>query len=193
MIAAGGGGVPVYRDKNKNLNGIEAVIDKDLASALLAREIEAEAFFILTDVPNVYINFKKPGQKKLEKITVEKEVEDNLPSIVVDRRQLQEVLFNLVRNAGQAITPPGSITIRAQMHDTKVRIAIEDTGSGIPADKLQKVFDPFFTTKEPGKGTGLGLSISYGIVKDCGGTIDAFSELSKGARFVIEFPPAGAS
>ncbi len=70
VIAAGGGGVPVYRDKNKNLKGIEAVIDKDLASALLAREIGAEAFFILTDVPNVYLNFRKPGQEKLEKITV---------------------------------------------------------------------------------------------------------------------------
>ncbi|UCH66515.1 MAG: carbamate kinase [Ignavibacterium sp.] len=70
VIAAGGGGVPVYRDKNKNLRGIEAVIDKDLASSLLAREIGAGAFFILTDVPNVYINFKKPGHKKLEKITV---------------------------------------------------------------------------------------------------------------------------
>ena len=70
VIAAGGGGVPVYRDKNKNLKGIEAVIDKDFASALLAREIGAEAFFILTDVSNVFINFKKPGQKKLEKITV---------------------------------------------------------------------------------------------------------------------------
>jgi carbamate kinase len=70
VIAAGGGGVPVYRDKNKNLKGIEAVIDKDLASALLAREIGAEAFFILTDVPKVYINFKKAGQKELEKITV---------------------------------------------------------------------------------------------------------------------------
>jgi carbamate kinase len=75
VIAAGGGGVPVYRDKNKNFKGIEAVIDKDLASALLAREVGAEAFFILTDVPNVYINFKMPGQKKLEKITVS-EAED---------------------------------------------------------------------------------------------------------------------
>jgi carbamate kinase len=70
VIAAGGGGVPVYRDKSKNLSGIEAVIDKDLASALLAWEIGADAFYILTDVPKVYINFKKPGQKELEKITV---------------------------------------------------------------------------------------------------------------------------
>ncbi len=69
VIAAGGGGVPVYRDKKKHLQGIEAVIDKDLASSLLANEIEADAFFILTDVKNAYINFNKPGQKALETIT----------------------------------------------------------------------------------------------------------------------------
>ncbi|MEJ2194788.1 MAG: carbamate kinase [Ignavibacteriaceae bacterium] len=75
VIAAGGGGVPVYRDKNKFLNGIEAVIDKDLASALLAREIGAEAFYILTDVPKVYVNFNKPEQKELDVISVS-EAED---------------------------------------------------------------------------------------------------------------------
>lgn len=70
VIAAGGGGVPVYIDEEKNLVGIEAVIDKDLASSLLANEIGAEMFFILTDVPNVYLNFHKPNQIKLEQITV---------------------------------------------------------------------------------------------------------------------------
>lgn len=69
VIAAGGGGVPVYRDENKNFNGVEAVIDKDLASSLLAKEIGADAFFILTDVPNVYLNFHKPNQTKLEKLS----------------------------------------------------------------------------------------------------------------------------
>jgi carbamate kinase len=71
VIAAGGGGVPVYRDEKKNLVGVEAVIDKDLASALLAREIGADAFFILTDVANVYLNFNKPNQVALEKITAQ--------------------------------------------------------------------------------------------------------------------------
>ena len=69
VIAAGGGGVPVYRNDKKNLVGVEAVIDKDLASSLLASEINADAFFILTDVPNVFLNFHKPNQIKLEKIT----------------------------------------------------------------------------------------------------------------------------
>lgn len=70
VIAAGGGGVPVYQDKNKMLHGIEAVIDKDLASALLAYEIDADEFFILTDVPKVYINFNKPNQQQLDFIKV---------------------------------------------------------------------------------------------------------------------------
>lgn len=71
VIASGGGGIPVYRDENKLLQGIEAVIDKDSASALLASEIGADAFYILTDVPKVYINFNKPGQKALDKITID--------------------------------------------------------------------------------------------------------------------------
>lgn len=71
VIAAGGGGVPVYQKENKELDGVEAVIDKDLASSLLAMEIGADAFFILTDVNKVYINFKKPDQKPLDVITVE--------------------------------------------------------------------------------------------------------------------------
>ncbi|AFH50656.1 Carbamate kinase [Ignavibacterium album JCM 16511] len=70
VIAAGGGGIPVYQDKNKMLHGVEAVIDKDLASALLANEIEADEFFILTDVPKVYINFNKPNQQQLDFIKV---------------------------------------------------------------------------------------------------------------------------
>lgn len=71
VIAAGGGGVPVYIGEDKKLYGVEAVIDKDLASSLLANEIGADAFFILTDVPKVYINFHKPDQKELDIITVD--------------------------------------------------------------------------------------------------------------------------
>ena len=71
VIAAGGGGVPVYKNKNKELDGVEAVIDKDFASSLLAKEIGADAFFILTDVDKVFINFKKPDQRPLDVITVE--------------------------------------------------------------------------------------------------------------------------
>lgn len=70
VIAAGGGGIPVFRDKQKKLTGIEAVIDKDLASSLLATEIGADTFMILTDVPYVYLNFHKPGQQELKEINL---------------------------------------------------------------------------------------------------------------------------
>ncbi len=69
VIAAGGGGIPVYKIDNK-LFGIDAVIDKDLASALLAKEIEADSFFILTDVPKVYLHFGKPNQQPIDKMTI---------------------------------------------------------------------------------------------------------------------------
>jgi len=72
VIAVGGGGVPVYRHKDKHLEAIEAVIDKDRASALLAKDIKADSFYIITDVPKVYINFNTKNQKALNKLTVKK-------------------------------------------------------------------------------------------------------------------------
>jgi carbamate kinase len=71
VIAVGGGGIPVIKDKNNHLTGVEAVIDKDLASSLLASEINADTFIILTDVPYVYINFHKPDQQELKEIDFE--------------------------------------------------------------------------------------------------------------------------
>ncbi len=70
VITVGGGGIPAYYDDKGKMVGIDAVIDKDLASSLLANKIKADEFCILTDVPNVYINFHKPGEKKLERISV---------------------------------------------------------------------------------------------------------------------------
>ena len=127
----------------------------------------------------------------LEKITVEQEIAPDLPPIVVDRRQLQEVLFNLIRNAGQAIQPPGTIRVRAHASgEGQVRIEIADTGSGIPPDKLGKIYDPFFTTKEPGKGTGLGLFIVRQIVERNKGRISVESVVGKGTTFFLDFAAA---
>ena len=108
---------------------------------------------------------------------------------VADRRQFQEVLFNLLRNAGQAIRPPGTITVRTHTGSgTHVRIEITDTGSGIPPEKLTKIYDPFFTTKDPGKGTGLGLAICGRLVESMGGRIRAMRGPDGGARFTIRLP-----
>ncbi len=127
---------------------------------------------------------------KLEKIQVEKQIAEGLPEIVVDKRQLEEVLFNLIRNAGQAIVPPGTITVRAKQKDQRIVIEIADTGTGISEKGLKKIFDPFFTTKEPGKGTGLGLFIVRQIVERNKGRISVESTEGEGTTFFLDFPVA---
>ena len=70
---------------------------------------------------------------------------------------------------------------------------LEDTGTGIPSDILNKIFDPFFTTKPPGKGTGLGLSVSYGIIRDDNGEIIVESTPGKPTRFIVSLPTEGGN
>ena len=126
---------------------------------------------------------------KLEKIEFEKRIEKNTPNVFVDRKQFQEVLFNLIRNAGQAIGEKGKITVMAKQDKGKVFIDIKDTGSGISENKLKELFNPFFTTKEPGKGTGLGLFIVRQIVEKNGGKIYLKeTKVGEGATFTVEFP-----
>jgi len=128
---------------------------------------------------------------KLEKIEVEKHLHKDLPNIFVDRKQFQEMLFNLIRNAGQAIVEKGKIKITAQHKKDKMIIDIQDTGAGIPKDKINQLFNPFFTTKDPGKGTGLGLFIVRQVVEKNGGRIYLKeTNVGEGTTFTLEFPVA---
>jgi len=103
VIAAGGGGVPVYKGTDKKLYGVEAVIDKDLASSLLAREIGVDAFYILTDVPKVYLNFHKPNQQALDKIKVSKAEEYLVNGEFADGSMAPKILaaIRFVKNGGK--------------------------------------------------------------------------------------------
>ena len=103
VIAAGGGGVPVYKGTDKKLYGVEAVTDKDLASSLLAREIGADAFYILTDVPKVYLNFHKPNQQALDKIKVSKAEEYLVNGEFADGSMAPKILaaIRFVKNGGK--------------------------------------------------------------------------------------------
>jgi len=125
---------------------------------------------------------------KLDKIDFAKEIPKNLPHIIADRKQIQEIFFNLIRNAGQAIKERGKITVRAREEDKKVVVDIEDTGQGIPEDKLGQIFNPFYTTKAPGKGTGLGLFIVRQVVQRNRGNISVKSKVGQGTTFTLEFP-----
>ncbi len=113
---------------------------------------------------------------------------DDLPSIVSDRGQLQQVLLNLINNAFAAVDSDGKVDISVACPDRdSVTIAVTDNGTGIPAENLQHIFEPFFSTKRE-FGTGLGLSITRDIVEKLGGKIEVESELGKGTRFIVILP-----
>lgn len=111
-----------------------------------------------------------------------------LPAIACFPGQLNQVFLNLLINAKQAIKDKGEVTITTFKKQNKVHIVIQDTGVGIPKNKLAKIFDPGFTTKGVGVGTGLGLSIVYNIIEEHKGTIRVDSEVGKGTTFTIVFP-----
>jgi signal transduction histidine kinase len=108
--------------------------------------------------------------------------------VVCYPRRLNQVFLNIVRNASQAIEGPGTITIRTFEAGNEVRVAIQDTGRGIPKEQLESVFEPSFTTKGDRIGTGLGLSICYNIMQQHKGRIEVESEVGKGSVFTIAFP-----
>ena len=119
---------------------------------------------------------------------------DDIPQILCNPGQINQVFLNLLINAAQAIRSQprqtkGSITVRTYETETDVVCEIEDDGPGISAVNLPRIFDPFFTTKPPGKGTGLGLSVSYDIVVNKHrGQISVESEENQGAKFTVRLP-----
>ena len=123
-------------------------------------------------------------------VTVESRLADDLPPVLGDARQLQQVCLNLVTNAAQAMGSRGggmlTIVTRAEGRDAVLEVC--DTGPGIPEDVRARIFEPFFTTKAEGEGTGLGLSVSYGIVGSHGGTIAVASSSAAGTTFRVTIP-----
>ncbi len=126
-----------------------------------------------------------------KKVEVVKELDENLPEVLVDPAQLQQVFINAITNACQAMPNGGKLILRTGRIGDIMEIEVSDTGEGISPENLTKVFDPFFTTRKVGKGTGLGLSISYRIVEKHGGHIDVKSEIGKGTSFIIKLPAGG--
>jgi signal transduction histidine kinase len=121
---------------------------------------------------------------------VKRELSDEMMLIHADRKQLSQVIINVVINALDAMERRGVLTFRTYRNKParKVYVEISDTGSGISEENASKVFDPFFTTKGMGKGTGLGLSTAYGIVKENGGEISIKETGPEGTTFLIELP-----
>lgn len=111
-----------------------------------------------------------------------------LPEIQCMISQLNQVTMNLLMNAAHAIENTGTIILRTWQDGEYVVFEVEDTGSGIEADTLNRIFEPFFTTKPVGKGTGLGLSLAFNIIEKHHGQISAESKLGEGTTFRVRLP-----
>jgi len=125
---------------------------------------------------------------KNEGIGLRREIDPDIPELVADSSQLNQMLVNLVVNAIQAMPRGGVLTIRTRSDEDHAVLIVEDTGIGMSEDVAKRIFDPFFTTKDVDAGTGLGLAVVHGIVTSHGGSIDVTSAVGAGARFEIRLP-----
>jgi signal transduction histidine kinase len=142
-------------------------------------------------------------------VTVVRELTPGLPRVKVDPNKITQVFVNLFMNACQAMQGGGTLTVRSRQKtlqpgevqveagsrvaapfrtgETIIEVLVDDTGPGIPEDKLPRIFDPFFTTKPTGQGTGLGLTVTRKIIELHGGHIAASNRPEGGARIAIWF------
>jgi two-component system, sporulation sensor kinase E len=119
-------------------------------------------------------------------ILVEQELRSDLPLVEVDRTQLKQAFYNVIKNAFQAMKQDGLLRIRTDLEDDWLTISFSDTGGGISPENMSKMFEPYFTTRA--SGTGLGLLIVRRIVREHGGEIDMISDEGKGLTFTIRLP-----
>ncbi|MBO9666943.1 MAG: PAS domain-containing sensor histidine kinase, partial [Bdellovibrio sp.] len=183
----------------------EAAKNTHLHSDLV--EIEKAAARSQRIIKNL-LDFSKGEDQPAEDITVDEIVERTLPmlksalrthrlevtlqsmekTVHVEPHLIQQVVFNLVNNACQAMKDPGRLKLNSFIQDGKVHLEIEDTGPGIPVEIQRRIFEPFFTTKKEGHGTGLGLSMSKSVIEKFGGSIQVKNVEPQGACFVITLP-----
>lgn len=182
----------------------ESIRCKELISGLLDFSRQKEPKMAMSNVNNLVDNILNIVEKQYrkEKIEVIRKSDLNIPDIMMDSHQIEQVIINIANNAvfamkesagdsqQRGVYRKGTLTIGTRFHADKesVEIFISDTGMGINKHDLGKIFDPFFTARKDNKGTGLGLSISYGIVKMHEGNIEVESEVGKGTTFRILLP-----
>jgi hypothetical protein len=142
------------------------------------------------DINKVLLDVLSLVEHQLEgaKIRVRKELSAGLPPVRGNENRLQQVFFNLVLNARDAMPSGGWLSLTTSADDDTVVVEVSDTGHGIKREDIRRIYDPFFTTKGIGRGTGLGLSVSYGILQEHGGAIFVESTPGKGTTFQVALP-----
>lgn len=189
----------------KNLENIGEAAERaeKLIEKLLLFSRKQPLDFQSLNINQIIKNLYKMFERLInEDISISSELNPNLRHINGDRNNIEQVIMNIVLNARDAMPNGGQILIKtdnikiSEKEGMKqncpageyIKIAIQDTGTGIEQEVLEQIFDPFFTTKNMADGTGMGLSVAYGIVKRHEGFIEVLSEAGKGTRFEIYLP-----
>ena len=207
----------VAHEVNTPLTGISSYtqmlrerIDKDDPRAALLEKIEKQTFRAAKIINNL-LNFSRASGSEFEpldvnrvlldvvslvehqlessRIKVVREMAADLPTVRGNENRLQQVFFNLILNARDAMPSGGWLTLATRADEDAVVVEIRDTGTGIKREDIKRIYDPFFTTKGIGRGTGLGLSVSYGILQEHGGAIFVDSAPGQGTTFQVALPP----
>jgi len=177
--------------------GLQIIIQETLRCKAIIQDLlefsrPSEPKTFLTNVNKVIVKtiHLLDNEFRLHHIRVEVDLSKQLPEILIDENQIEQIFVNLLLNAIQAIEEKGTVTIHSYITSDRKNVAIDisDTGCGIPPENMSKIFEPFFSTKA--KGTGLGLAVTYGIIQKHGGHVYAFSQPKQGSRFIVELPIA---
>ena len=197
-------GILVFSSLIKNDSRLDPALKNDLETIIqetercakivkglldFAREsVPQKTWTSLNDILDASLALVK-NQAMFQNVTLIRDYSPDLPAIMADPHQLEQVIINMLLNAGHAMATGGTLSIVTACLPEKncVVAQITDTGCGIPEENLPKIFDPFFTTKET-SGTGLGLAVSYGIINSHGGTIEVESLVGIGTTFTIKLP-----
>jgi len=167
-------------DQIKRLDGII----REFLSALRPKRPNLAPGSLTEPLKNCLAVLKQQFDER--RIAVTLNIPAALPSVALDRDQMEQVFFNLIKNALEAMKDGGAIDIALDSDDNDVSVTFRDTGVGMDAEQLAHLFEPYRTTKE--KGTGLGLMITSRIVNDHGGTIAAESQVGQGTTFIVKLP-----
>ncbi len=192
------------QDMNNAVNRADSVV-----RGLLDFSVPSELSFNTEELNPVVEQSLSLVRHELDKyqVKVVRELSERIPPVRLDNEKIEQVFVNIFLNAVHAMPEGGTLTVKTytakltkinhdlgsrkadhpRIGETVVIVEVEDTGTGIPKDKLAEIFDPFFTTKATGKGTGLGLTVTKKIIDLHGGTIDIGNRKEGGVRATIMF------
>jgi len=182
-----------YSEDQENCSYIRKIIEEvERVDSILIKMLAASRG---NSAPRSEVHLEKVARQVLadcevlcrsQRVAVDCLIEEDIPSLVADPTEIEQIFTNLVTNALFEMQEGGSLGIRVTLDEGFIHLEISDTGRGIPKEHLNQIFDPFFTTKD--KGTGFGLSVVLRIVRGYGGLIKAESEVGCGTTFIVQLP-----